>query len=889
MQDSTNQHCSLIHTHGRVNVSAMSPIISALERYRPVLLAVTAIAAGCAIFYVHITISDPISSSPSAGANVLRRSNAQRRRRASREAAPAPGSNTGADLVPADDRAADIIDISSLQRPASLQTGENDASSSEQPPMEGRETIVDVESEHSWRDETTSADGHVTGDSEAQNYLHLLYRIAEETARKEGYVHRRVTCNSCNMTPIRGIRYRCANCADYDLCEMCESRQIHNKMHLFYKIRIPAPFINSPREVQPVWYPGKPSLTVHHLPTELSTKYQKETLFQRSELEALWEQFRCLAGTEWAMDPDKYGLAIDRVAFDKCFVPHMSSRPPPPNLILDRMFAFYDTNHDGLIGFGEFVKGLSCLTEMNVQERCRKLFDGYDINGDGYVDRKDFLRMFRAFYALTKEMTRDVIESMDEEQRRELGVDTEGRQIVASSQPVSAAFVGRYQPGERWSRTGEGKMRDENGDEVVRDEGPTIRECPEDTGDKNEAVADLAESVAFGPSARGPFSEATIAEIIEEESIDIWPPVSATIHDVMNALNRSVPVEEIEDSDERQKVREVVIRRVINAAQSQQDVRNRGVHDRWQRQQFYLDEEDGALPPVGFEQDETVETQPPSRRSRSSSKVRFQDDLATDDGHENRSATSMSSRSIPVGESWGGYEVPEAEKYVGREILYQVAQESLNELLDPVFLQREDLAIMARRTKRERELHRSHIDSFATDTIRARVKSRTDSLQQTWRLHSSVLPTEEDFLVEYLSENSRSPDGAKAIDGATDFAIQQGLSSYSVETFSAETSSHTITTEETEELPDSQIEHDSHPDPTLPQHRPNSIPSTTPPLPSLPEERLRFLLSMDLVEAEDAERGGPGRISFKEFVELWTGNKGPGLKFVGSWIEMASF
>lgn len=883
MQDSTNQHCSLIPTHGCLNVSTMSPLTSALERYRPVLLAVTAVAAGCAICYVHITISNSRSSSPSAGANVLRRSNAQRRRRASIDAAPALGSNTGADLVPADDSTADIVDMSSLQRPASLQLGENDASSSGQPQMEeGRETIVDVESEHSWRDETTSADGHVTGDREAQNYLHLLYRIAEETARKDGYVHRRVTCNSCNVTPIRGIRYRCSNCADYDLCEICESRQIHNKMHLFYKIRIPAPFINSPREVQPVWYPGKPGSTVYHLPKELLSKYQDETLFQRSELEALWEQFRCLAGIEWATDPDKYELAIDRVAFDKCFVPHMISRPPRPNLILDRMFAFYDTNHDGLIGFGEFVKGLSCLTKMSVQERCRKLFDGYDINGDGYVDRKDFLRMFRAFYALTKELTRDVIESMDEEQRRELGVDTEGRQIVASSQPVSAAFVGRYQPGERWSRTGEGKMRDENGDDVVRDEGPTIRECPEDTGDKNEAVADVAESVANGPNARG-------AEIFEEESRDVWPPASATIQDIRDALNRSVPVEEIEDDDERQQVREVMIRRLHNAAQSQQDVRDRGVHHRWERQQFYLDEEDGALPPVGFEQDETVETQPPSRRSRSSSKVRFQDDLATDDEHENRSATSMSSRSIPVGESWGGYEVPEAEKYVGREILYQVAQESLNELLDPVFLQREDLTILARRTKRERELYRSQIDSFATDAIRAKVKALIDSLQQTWRLHSSVQPTEEASLVGYLSENSMiSPDGAKATAGAKDFAIQQGLSSYSVETFSAESSSHKITTEEP---PNSQIEHDFHPDPTLPQHRPNSIPSPspTPPLPSLPEECLRFLLAMDVIEAEDAERGGPGRISFEEFVELWTGNKGQKLKFVGSFIEIASF
>ena len=34
-----------------------------------------------------------------------------------------------------------------------------------------------------------------------------------------GVVHRQISCNGCGASPIRGIRYRCANCPDYDLCE----------------------------------------------------------------------------------------------------------------------------------------------------------------------------------------------------------------------------------------------------------------------------------------------------------------------------------------------------------------------------------------------------------------------------------------------------------------------------------------------------------------------------------------------------------------------------------------------------------------------------------------------------------------------------------------------
>lgn len=109
-----------------------------------------------------------------------------------------------------------------------------------------------------------------------QNLLNLLYHIAEDNAKREGYIHRGVTCNGCGINPIRGIRYRCSNCVDFDLCEHCEAAESHPKTHLFFKVRIPAPFLGSPKQVFQPWYPGKPNMMVNSLDPELSKSLQEE-------------------------------------------------------------------------------------------------------------------------------------------------------------------------------------------------------------------------------------------------------------------------------------------------------------------------------------------------------------------------------------------------------------------------------------------------------------------------------------------------------------------------------------------------------------------------------------------------------------------------------------
>lgn len=1020
----------------------MSLSTSSLQRYRPAILVVTAIAAGCTIYYIRSSIQSSNSSRPPPSQHNLRRSNAQRRNRLSREANHSE-SNVTAERATPGDAVADVSGVNPT-RPLLLSPDElqqellrqglegrgNAINEAEREPLEDapptdtslnnpslpphdelnafrrtleeRGNTVDVESEHSWRDTSDSEDAG----KEGQSLLNLLYRIAEEQARKDGYVHRGISCNSCNTLPIRGIRYRCANCADVDLCETCESMQIHPKTHLFYKIRIPAPLLSNPKQPQPVWYPGKPTSVIQPLPAQTVGKYCLETGFQKPEVEALWEQFRCLAATEWMEDPGHYNLAIDRPTFDKCFIPNPSMRPPPPNLIYDRLFAFYDTNRDGLIGFDEFLRGLSCLNKAKTDQRRRKVYDGYDINNDGYVDRRDFLRMFRAFYALSKEMAKEVVIGMDEDFYEGGGA----REIVTSSQPISSAFTGSIPPGER-SRAGEGKMRDESGDYVINDDGGTVGESGEDTGDHNEAVADAIEA-SYAYDSRDDarncrrFEESMFHEEIHGE---VWPPTYATAQDVLDALSVPVALENVNDPDDREKVRRVAVERVKNIGKRRRTIRDRAVQQRWHRQQFYLDEEDGALPPIGFKQSETAETQPPSRRSRSSSKVRFQDDLTTDDDeHETRSATSMSSRSIPMGERWGGYEVPGPEKDVGREILYQVAQESLNELLDPIFRQREDFAIIARRTKQEREHFRAQLSAFVTDELRERIKKELDDYEWRWRNLQFTYPTGQHFFFRYIlehikldnSEPQASPSGREspideppvpASEPPSPEGSHQPISTSSVAAEATAQQSEGVPVTEARILPDhpsnrfaspTQFEQamlfpsllddeplldpifdptrdywdppylqprtgseliidltnlpegppdqnsqndpalptyqsvELPPDPTLPQNRPNSVLTASGSSPQKPsnaqsapnplrsywassnldqasatisQERLLFLAVIDMIEAQDEERGGSGRVSFPEFEELFLGEKAAALGFVGQWVEMASF
>ena|ERR1700721_1768095 len=81
------------------------------------------------------------------------------------------------------------------------------------------------------------------------------------------------------------------------------------------------------------------------------------TTDEQPALEALYDQFRCLASVEFKSDPMGLGAAIDRAAYSEC----LGYVQVGSNLIFDRMFEVYDTDKNGLIGFQEFVVGIHVL------------------------------------------------------------------------------------------------------------------------------------------------------------------------------------------------------------------------------------------------------------------------------------------------------------------------------------------------------------------------------------------------------------------------------------------------------------------------------------------------------------------------------------------------
>ncbi|APA07430.1 hypothetical protein sscle_02g022000 [Sclerotinia sclerotiorum 1980 UF-70] len=709
-----------------------------LSRSRGAVLAITTCAAAYGIYYLYSTqVTD---TRDNTGGSRLRRSNAVHRRRRTET------SNES---------------ITAQLRP--IPPGEDEDANVVARPLTDGDTVVDdgpgYDSGQTGRAPTAEDERN------GQNIVQLLFRVSEDATRRNAYVHRGCGCNGCSVVPIRGIRYRCANCADFDLCESCEAQGIHTKTHIFYKVRIPAPSFG-PRQVQPVWYTGEPDNIdrVKILPKELIAKYSRETGFERPELEAYFEQWNFMANTPWPEDPDDIRLAMDRRTFDRCLVPSGGYRHHAPSLIFDRMFAFYDSNRDDLISFSEFLRGQAYRKQ---KDKWHVIFAGYDIDDDGYVDRKDFLRMFRSYYVLYRQMHRDMLEGLDEQQM----MSSEAHAHLSGRNALGQLFQAGSGPNPSVElRAGEGK-RIRDGELEIHDGRGVMRPSANDTSSRADTIINFSSisTTAKRPVERTqsywrflmdyPNEEDTLDDYIEQitrqqleasdaewdsddpvlldeshvtENPFLAPAEAATISFERRRRDLNITDEDVQAvcgpeytlSNIPESARPFIIKHTLKRHKSRYLL-----HERWKRRQFYTDEEEGASPPADWNDEEDLPTnsadgessksqfqQRPTIHSRSSSKVRFAEDM---DDFDTRSNPSTSSRSVP--ERWGGIEISDAEKDVGKEILYQVTQQAYNELLDPLFRAKEDLAVAVLETKEERDKYR-HLFNTEDFTRWARAK-----------------------------------------------------------------------------------------------------------------------------------------------------------------------
>ncbi|KAI5467585.1 hypothetical protein BGZ63DRAFT_419283 [Mariannaea sp. PMI_226] len=884
-----------------------TPSVEAIPRPRLALAVVSAVAAASIGYYAYTsrTVHEQELQGPG-----LHRSNAVRRVRRHRRNEAGSSSSSEA---PGDEN----VDVDTVRPPGDA------------------ETVAEGGVDEWWNEPSNFPQNQRAG----HNIVNLLFRVSEDNARRNGCVHRGCQCNSCGMVPIRGVRYRCANCADFDLCETCEAQEIHTKTHIFYKIRVPAPPFG-PRQMQPVWYTGDPDTCRRTLPRSLIPKLSRETGFERPELEAFWEQWTFMANSEWRDDPDELGIAMDRKTFERCLVPTGGSRHASPNLIHDRMFSFYDSNNDDLIGFSEFLHGLSYRKR---KDKLRKIFAGYDIDGDGFVDRRDFLRMFRAYYVLYKQMHKDILDGLEDQ----LLSSTEAQQLVTSRQPLSSLFgrEGRVPEGEGRLRF-EGKLyhRDGSVDIVDGFENVVVQDRG-DTATRQEILTSLFACETEHHSRRRFIARndadtnwRTVRRLSGSEADRTYwvtllePPTSLEELPEYLTGNHTLEIEEPSDDDEDDEqtrngnasrgVNGIIAESedLSNGAPTESEARARLVadaylraprlerrkramarkqlHERWIRRQFYLDEEEGGIAPEDWEQDKDIlvnlgekgesskSAQEPFGSSKSPGSSTgvpdFDDTEATDMAGSSigSMAGSWSSSGGPgQGRPWG---LPEAERDAGKEILYQVTQQAFNELLDTIFKSAEDLAVQAAKTKQQREKYKELIDAIEIipDEAESGLKPSNDNDE-----HKK--PVRERSIEELLAESGYT------------IEIPPGRNAVEIDTTVEVVHEDEQQDEEDEFTSVSEFETEEHRDPTLPQFRPNTTEEegyaewyqwypVTQRAPCESEHddsdtedepspsTLQLWKRLSIAEATAIVRGGWGKLSFDEFEAIYKGQEQQG-------------
>ncbi|KIW07229.1 uncharacterized protein PV09_02086 [Verruconis gallopava] len=480
------------------------------------------------------------------------------------------------------------------------------------------------------------------GRGQAGLYLkQLLYHIAENQARQDGYLHRGFQCDSCGTSPIRGIRWKCANCVDLDLCNDCHATCMHSRNHIFYEIKIPTYAMNNLHAVQEPSYPGRLDMSkIPPLPADICKSLVDKVDFEKSEIEGLYDQFTCLASCP--RPGDVLLFAIDRLSFQRAISPISSTSPLRPNLIFDRMFALFDADHDGLISFEDFVLGVAFLrSKIGGKSRRKKIFDAYDLDGDGYVTRRDFLRIFKALFTIQEEVTLDLLAPNEA-----VNGLRDATTFASSSRVISAAFTQapRSVPEPRAPLN---KPANSFGDR---------RNQPDQAVVNEDAILDVSRAEIVGNAwesqAQFPFDHRIGEPLSLRDFVYLQPRDSHNQAPTHLAREQRV--------------------RFAYGGSSIADARRAAWAERTQRSTVYDSEDSYSQTQVTAEVD--------------------------------------------------GYQIPNHSQDIGREIAYQVMEESLNELLDPLFKEREDFHYDAQAARPEIRRWQQEIEAYK-DRVRKEKES----------------------------------------------------------------------------------------------------------------------------------------------------------------------
>jgi Ca2+-binding EF-hand superfamily protein len=262
----------------------------------------------------------------------------------------------------------------------------------------------------------------------ASKILDALHEIAVKGVQRDSFVHRGITCNGCQAFPIRGVRFKCINCPDFDLCERCEStmtmssshlaedvvlgnsrRSVHSKTHVFMKIVIPIGPMSNPRVSmvkEGSIYPGNDFFGGMLSETDGTDRWEMISKFQSrgiemAKLEALFEVFSTLSTRD----------GITKEVFKSCFG---QLKHGPGNIIAERCFFIFDFNNDGIIDFEDYVNGMLLVDgKATEKDQLDAAFRTYDVDSDGRVTREELQILFKAYLGLGSDAVERMIQEID--------------------------------------------------------------------------------------------------------------------------------------------------------------------------------------------------------------------------------------------------------------------------------------------------------------------------------------------------------------------------------------------------------------------------------------------------------------------------------------------
>ncbi|KAJ2740722.1 hypothetical protein GGI20_005654 [Coemansia sp. BCRC 34301] len=270
-------------------------------------------------------------------------------------------------------------------------------------------------SSSSGEEEEEEEGGSGVGSSADMRMLHVLCTVAEDQARRSAVVHRGTVCSSCQDSPIRGVRFRCAQCADYDVCERCEAHDAH-RHHALLKIAVPLPPLATSR-VPLLRTPFAHAAGPSDVPRDAAYR-ALERLLGRGELASLHASFSAIVG---------HASSMSRAQFLACLGPYASS------LLAARLFAFYDADGDGVLAFDELARAVALCAQSSVAEKAPAVFRAYDVDADGRVSRADMRCVLESCAEVNRELTRAAVRALEDD------VVEDPAKLLAG-QPVSAAF-----------------------------------------------------------------------------------------------------------------------------------------------------------------------------------------------------------------------------------------------------------------------------------------------------------------------------------------------------------------------------------------------------------------------------------------------------------------